>query len=48
MKNGMSYLEKTDYQKKEKNYIKKEKNMQKEVLLIQSKIMDTGMLCIKE
>ena len=47
-KNGMNYLQKTDYQKKEKNYIKKEKNMQKEVLRIQNKIMDIDMLCIKE
>ena len=47
MKNGMKYLEKTDYQKKEKNFIKKERNTQKEVLQIQNKIMDIDMLCIK-
>ena len=48
MKNGMRFLEKIDFQKKGKNFIKKEKNMQKEVLQIQNKIMDIGMLCIKE
>ena len=47
MKNGMKYLEKIDYQMKEKNFIKKGKNMQKEVLQIQNKIMDIDMLCIK-
>ena len=47
MKNGMKFLEKTEFQKKVKNFIKKEKNMWKEVLPIQNKIMVIDMLCIK-
>ena len=43
----MRYLEKTEYQKKEKTYIILEKKKQNEVLLIQNKITDIDMPCIE-
>ena len=43
----MNYLEKIEYQKKEKNYITLEKKKQNEVLQTQNKITDIGMPCIE-
>ena len=43
----MEYLEKIEYQKKEKNYITLEKKKQNKVLQTQNKITDIGMPCIE-